>query len=121
MEASKSKTFRCHCSSHNQRGFKDEKKCQTNTGEIGNQRHCETNSTTSKWKLSSTVSQINEGLYLLKRHKMYRMEWCRHQLGWDHDNWETVIFSDEKKFNLDVPDGLDCYWHDLCGKNEIFL
>lgn len=35
------------------------------------------------------------------------------------EKWETVIFSDEKKFNLDGPDGLQYYWHDLRDQKEI--
>ena len=52
-------------------------------------------------------------------HKEARRKWAREHMEFG-EKWRTVIWSDEKKFNLDGPDGLQYHWADLRNEPEIF-
>jgi len=62
-----------------------------------------------------------QGKPLLKKvHLACRMHFAKKYMAWT-DEWEKVVFSDEKKFNLDGPDGCQFYWHDLRKEPEKML
>ena len=48
---------------------------------------------------------------LTMKHKEKRLEYVRQLQTISVKYWRKVVFSDEKKFNFDGPDGFQKYWH----------
>ena len=56
---------------------------------------------------------------LTKTHKTNRLEWAKKYMSWKAE-WNPVVFSYEKQWNLDGPDGFHSYWHDLRKETNFF-
>ena len=53
------------------------------------------------------------------QHIFNRLKWTKKYIRWTKQ-WENIIFSYEKKFNLNAPDGFGYYWHTIITIIEFF-
>lgn len=63
--------------------------------------------------------KIRSSPRLLPRHVKARLQWAQEHDGLDAFWWANVMFSDEKKWNLDGPDGLRRRWVDTRQKKQL--
>ena len=63
-------------------------------------------------KLMNIFKKIMQGApRLLRKHKLARLGFARKYQTWENE-WKCIKFTDEKKFNLDGPDGYKYFWAD---------
>ena len=56
---------------------------------------------------------------LTAAHKLARLAFAENSIK-SRVDWSKIVWSDEKKFNLDGPDGIRYYWHDLRKEPKTF-
>ena len=59
-----------------------------------------------------SYTKMKNTLHLSDVHRVRRLAWSEEMLILP-STWISIIISDEKKWNLDGPDGLQLYWRDM--------
>lgn len=68
----------------------------------------------------SKYPRMNRGPFLTPHHVSRRKVGATSHVKGNEDNWASVIWSSEKKFNFDGPDKYARYWHDLRTEKGMF-
>ncbi len=50
------------------------------------------------------------GTVLTPRHRQTRLQWCQQRRRWNHQRWNSVLFTDESRFCVDAADGRERVW-----------
>ncbi|GFV69521.1 hypothetical protein TNCV_2779361 [Trichonephila clavipes] len=51
---------------------------------------------------------------LQPRHRRERLHWYKQHVGWDHQNWSRVMFSDKSRYGLTSDYDHQLLWNTLC-------
>lgn len=57
--------------------------------------------------------------WVLSRNIKARHNWNRERDLWKKGKWDTTVFSDEKKWNLDTTESFHFYWQDLRNEQKV--
>ena len=110
MEGEEPKAIANYCASDHSRGFANKQKSASQI-----KQNLELNVTKRQ------IQQILSGTEYLKyiksmkapamtdHQRKKRVEFANEMLGFYHPDWTKVVFTDEKKFNLDGTAGFNCY------------
>ncbi|KAF0710565.1 hypothetical protein AaE_012468 [Aphanomyces astaci] len=82
---------------------------------VGPRRVCQLLNISGKLKYKKRIAAP----MMTRAHKKARVLWASEARDWG-DQFSKIIWSDEKKWNLDGPDGYNYYWADLTGRREHF-
>ena len=70
--------------------------------------------------MTPQISCIRTEKSFLRSDKRLRVEWLKSKVTWTEVNWKHMIFSDEKKVNLDRSDSSHYNWYDLRTEEKLF-